>query len=184
MGAPTEEPAEEEGQYLPEVRVSKDRCTWKFGLGGGGTNTHYFSRGHEARPEKEPSWRDTDEWVPIDGTDEAHRMRPIGLSNQGFNATINMIAGDRYGRTESPAQLIKKQKGFAWLGPPRKLVDSNGQLWMKPEPYAPVMQRSSIPKSCPLPLPIAPHKIPKSQYKGHVESGTLIPVRERLGVLE
>lgn len=185
---PPDEPAEE--PCSPDVGAEnpKDRCTWPVGLSRA-ANSAYIPREADELPAKLSTWRDAgpdpnDLVKELAGSPEALRMRPIGYSSKGFDANINMIAGDKYGRTESRAQVRKKQKGFAWLGPPRNLIDSNGGMWIKQETYMTAKPCSSIPKSCPLPLPYAPHKVPRKECKEHMERGTVIPVRERRGQLE
>lgn len=177
------EPEIEIVPYIPPPKPSGPRCTWKPAMGA--ANNAYIPRVADQPPPTGLSKFDQYEadYPTPQRAQSVMARRPTGWTTMGYNAAINLINSDTYGRSHTKEEMDKKERPSAWMGPPRNVVDSDGGMWICSKNFsqqAPIAAR----KHWPGPLPYAPHKVPSSQCREHMMRGTIIPVKETRGELQ
>lgn len=172
-------------QYTPTPKSSGPRCTWKPAMGA--ANNAYIPRVADQPPPTGLSKFDKyEEQCGLRTPDRSQSVmarRPTGWTTMGYNAGINLINSDTYGRPHTQQEMDQKERASARPCMPRNVCDSDGGMWIRSKNFtqqAPIAAR----KHWPGPLPYAPHMVPSSQCREHMMRGTIIPVKETRGELQ
>jgi len=177
--------AEMPAPYTPTPKSSGPRCTWKPAMGA--ANNAYIPRVADQPPptgiDKFDKYEADCGLRTPDRSQSVMPRRPTGWTTMGYNAGINLINSDSYGRPHTQQEMDKKERASGWMGPPRNVCDSNGGMWIRSTNFtqqAPIAAR----KHWPQPIAAAPHMVPGSQCREHMMRGTIIPVKETRGELQ